>query len=160
LISILALDLGTRTGWALYRDGAVAGGTWKLATEREIREQKKAGLDRCCELRPTRLQNLVNNVLPVTHLYFEDVQFATTTYQAHLWASLRTVLTLLHPTVKLVAVPVGTLKKFATGKGNATKEDMLVALLRAAVCPPNMDDNEVDARWLLRLAMRELNVAS
>jgi len=30
--SILALDLGTKTGWAIERDGKIESGTWVLAT--------------------------------------------------------------------------------------------------------------------------------
>ncbi len=47
-------------------------------------------------------------------------------------------------------VPVGTIKKHATGKGNASKQEM-VACARARGHQP-ADDNEADALALLYLA--------
>lgn len=167
---ILALDLGTHTGWALYEGGAITSGTWLLATPKELRAQKKANLDRCCDMRPARLQDHLDKVGPVDVIYFEDVQFCSTQLQAQLWASLRAVVSLRYPGCKIVAVPVGTLKKFATGKGNASKEEMAEALLKkdpAFFGDPErglfkrgdaiveVDDNEADALHLLNLAIRQ-----
>lgn len=161
-MKILALDLGTKTGWALLHYSEVVSGTWTLATPREIRQQKLDSLDRCCDLRPARLRELIKRVGAVDLIAFEDVQFLSTQYQAQLWASLRAMVTLEYPATELLAVPVGTLKKFATGKGNATKEEMLAALFRqnpfshlAQTRRPNadMDDNEVDALHLLAFAV-------
>ncbi|MEV4287403.1 hypothetical protein AB0K40_18005 [Nonomuraea bangladeshensis] len=49
--------------------------------------------------------------------------------------------------VPYAVVPPSTLKKYATGRGNATKPDMRVALLKRAGLDLR-DDNEVDAWWL------------
>jgi hypothetical protein len=162
---VLALDLGTKTGWAMLDEGIVTGGTWTLAKPKEIATQKAMNLHRCCDMRPARLIAFIRGVLPVDVVYFEDVQFLSTQYQAQLWASLRCVVTLLHPEVRLVAVPVGTLKKFATGFGNAKKEDMAKALPGGIMVANEagdgfraMDDNEVDARHLLALARKELGI--
>jgi hypothetical protein len=48
-------------------------------------------------------------------------------------------------------VPVGTIKKHATGKGNAGK-DAVIAAVRAWSFDP-VDDNEADALALLRWAI-------
>lgn len=173
---ILALDLGTKMGWAFtYGDGFAQSGTEILASPEEIAAQRQEGKDRLCDLRVMRLRFWLTRTLqsfgsnPPT-VGFEDVQFASTSMQAHLWASFRTVvwLTAHDAGARIVACPVGTLKKFATGSGAATKGDMLMALNRfypgKAVIKTTkkgnltattadgrkLDDNEVDALHLLR----------
>lgn len=49
-------------------------------------------------------------------------------------------------------VPPASVKKYATGKGNATKPDMRVALLQRAGIDER-DDNRVDAWWLRAAAL-------
>jgi hypothetical protein len=156
---LLALDLGTKTGWALRSDsGEVTSGTKLLASPKELRQQKLAGLDRCCDMRPARLLEFIHGKY-AEHIYFEDVQFLSTQLQSQLWASLRAMVTLQYPQAVVRAVPVGTLKKFATGHGNAKKEDMRAAWeMRTALDAGSKDDNEIDALHLLALARKELGI--
>lgn len=176
-MNILTLDLGTKTGWALHRDGAVSAGTVVLATEKELKAQKLAKLDRCCDMRASRLRNFILNLYrqPIDQIWFEDVQFASTQLQAQLWGGLRATVTCFYPEIKIVAIPVGTLKKFASGNGAAKKPEMADALVkllpekygfmftpkhrRYCVELPScreVDDNEVDAIHLLHLARKTL----
>lgn len=154
-MNVLALDLGTKTGWALLKDGVVTRGTWKLATPKEITQQRLDNLDRCCDIRFARLQAYINGLGPLDWCAFEDVQFSVSTGQTQLWASFRAVVTLMHPRVKLEAVPVGTLKKFGSGKGNATKEEMAASLPGGC---EGLDDNAVDAAHLLNYMRQKLGV--
>lgn len=153
---ILALDLGSKTGYAYQtRAGAITSGTWRLATAKELKEQEgREGDCRFCRL----VENVREIVLRegIETLGFEDVQFSTYTAQTQLWATFRGAVWLLGcqiPTLTVEAVPVGTLKKFATGHGAATKDMMAAALRRTH---PEFfhgrtpDDNEVDALHLLR----------
>jgi Holliday junction resolvasome RuvABC endonuclease subunit len=55
--------------------------------------------------------------------------------------------------VKCTGVPVGTIKKFATGRGNASKEEMIAAAKSRGFEP--VDDNEADALAILFLALRQ-----
>lgn len=52
--------------------------------------------------------------------------------------------------IPLLTVPPSTLKKFGTGKGNATKPDMRMALFKRMDLDVK-DDNQVDAWWLRAL---------
>ena len=153
-MNILALDLGTHTGWAQCRDGQPSSGTWLLATEKELREQRKAGLARCCDCRFDRLRQHILIQFPVDIIAFEDVQFLSSQAQSQLWAGFRTVVTLFHRPARLLAVPVGRLKKFATGNGNAKKEDMGAAWrnTHGLLSTEGRDDNEIDALHLLEYA--------
>lgn len=59
---------------------------------------------------------------------------------------------LLDADVPYALVPAATLKRYATGRGNATKADMRMALYqRLGIDEP--DDNRVDARWLAAMGL-------
>lgn len=64
-------------------------------------------------------------------------------------------LALIRAGVPYVTVPAATLKKFATGRGNATKPDLRVELLKRAGLDER-DDNKVDAWWLRAIGMEHL----
>lgn len=155
---LLGLDLGTKTGWA-YRSvgGQITSGTWLLATEKELLEQRQAGLDRWCDVRPCRLFEKVLNLAQHAELVvFEDVLFSSSTAQTQLWSSLRSAVwcaayyikKMQGIKVELRGVPVQTLKIFATGRGDAGKDLMAKALNYRG----KGDDNKVDAIWLLKFA--------
>ncbi len=54
-----------------------------------------------------------------------------------------------HHSIPYSGVPVGTIKKHATGKGNADKAAMMAAVTALGFAP--LDDNEADALALLSL---------
>jgi Holliday junction resolvasome RuvABC endonuclease subunit len=62
-----------------------------------------------------------------------------------------------HHQIPYQGVPVGTIKKHATGKGNAGKSDMIAAMVAKGFRPA--DDNEADALALLHWAMDQGVVA-
>jgi len=57
--------------------------------------------------------------------------------------------------IPYVLVPPATLKKYATGRGNAGKPEMAVALFKRAGLELG-DDNQVDAWWLRAMGMDAL----
>lgn len=156
-MNILALDLGTSTGWAALVNGVESSGVWKLATDKELKAQKLDRMDRRNDLRITRLFQYIGlelSRMKVDWCVYEDCQFLSTQLQSQLWASLRAAIWLQSADgLKIDCVPVGTLKKFATGKGNATKEEMVAAI------PPSLgvtDHNEADALHMLHFFRHRL----
>lgn len=162
-MKILALDLGTNTGFAYEHDGKEQmAGTWGLATPKEVKAWGINRLRRRCDPRVERLSNLIKRCPRPDMIVFEDVQFSSSTYQTQLWASLRGAvwLTSVDLRTRIDCVPTGTLKQFATGSGNATKEMMLAAAERAEPGRfMGLDDNAVDAYWILKWAQKHLTRA-
>lgn len=156
----LAIDLGTKTGFAYNRGAFFSAGTWTLATDREVAMWGKVRLNRRNDPRIERLCEFISGFDTVAFdaIVFEDVQFVSTTYQAHLWAGLRSAIWLCGKTKHFDCVPVGTLKLFATGNGAATKSAMARSLCRdPRFAGWKLDDNGVDACWLWLWAQRNLN---
>lgn len=75
---------------------------------------------------------------------------------AGLWWMVRSALDDLG--VPVAVAPPTTLKKYATGKGNATKPDMRMALYQRTETDLR-DDNQVDAWWLRALGLDHLGHA-
>lgn len=161
-MKILALDLGTNTGYAAgdTEGSEFTMGTWKLATGKEVTQWGKERLTRRRDPRP---QRLCDNILKLKSIpdivVFEDVQFATSTYQTQLWSALRTgVWMCLSGVVKFECVPVATLKKFATGNGAATKYHMECDfILKEGGRGGTYDDNAIDAYFIWQWAKQNLS---
>lgn len=176
-MNLLALDLGTKTGYC-YNDGSdFYCGTWTLMTPREVALQRLARIDRRNDARVTGLFGAIQ-LIRTQHKFdailFEDVMFSTYTLQTQLWASLRAALWLACRDVFIDCVPTGTLKKFA-GHGSASKEMMGLFLCkhdtrfcRIGQSNPKIfwrkteeqvvpiDDNAVDAVWIWRWGQQNL----
>lgn len=131
-MKILALDIGTKTGWALSDGENFSCGTEVLATKEEVTAWGKQRLDRRCDPRISRMAALVRNLsTEVEWIVFEDVEFSSFRKQTQLWASLRaTIWSAACPPIKFECVSVKTLKLYATGHGGATKEMMMGAVAR------------------------------
>lgn len=110
---------------------------------------KKRGMDRLCDIR-TAIADAVS--APVASLVIVEGYSYASHNQAHQLGELGGVIRhYLHISgVPYVDVPPATLKKFATGKGNANKSAMGLAAARAGYDGPG-DDNAIDAWWLRQL---------
>ena len=151
--TILALDLGTTTGWALRSsDGTINSGSTSF------RPQRFEGGG----MRFLRFKRWLTELKGVTGginaLYFEEVRRHVSTDAAHAYGGFLATLTAWceHHQVPYQGVPVGTIKKHATGKGNASKDDVLSAMRALGHAPT--DDNEADALALLRWAIASQEV--
>jgi Holliday junction resolvasome RuvABC endonuclease subunit len=88
-------------------------------------------------------------------VYFEEVRRHAGVDAAHAYGGFMAHLTAWceHHEIPYQGVPVGTIKKHATGKGNAGKAEMLAAARQRGYCPT--DDNEADALALLGWVMNQ-----
>lgn len=148
--TLLTLDLGTQTGWALLSgDGVIISGS----------ETFKPGRFEGGGMRFLRFKRWLTEIKQSTDgvdaVYFEEVRRHAGVDAAHAYGGFMAHLTAWceHHQIPYQGVPVGTIKKHATGKGNAGKEDM-VAAMRARGFQP-VDDNEADALALLVWAMAQ-----
>lgn len=164
-MNILALDIATKTGFAYNSAQGFDAGTWVLSSEKYLKSIRPSRMDRRNDPRVhsfCRFLEKVKRAFDIDVVVFEDVQFASSTMQVQLWASLRAVVWLAFPpgesNTVLEAVPVGTLKKFATGSGAATKEMMAkyLKLQHPELYRDDLDDNGVDATWLWLWAKERL----
>ena len=146
--AVLALDLGTTTGWALRsRDGGITSGTMAFRPTRF----EGGGM------RFLRFKRWLTELKAVTDgidaLHFEEVRRHVSTDAAHAYGGFLATLTAWceHHQIPYQGVPVGTIKKHATGKGNASKDEMVASVRSLGHTPA--DDNEADALALLYWAI-------
>lgn len=141
MTTILALDLGTSTGWAIKCSSGIKSGSISFKSKNHegagirylkfkkwLTEMKQSGID---------------------EVYFEQVRRHVSTDSAHVFGGFMAVLMSWceHHEIPYSGVPVGTIKKSWTGKGNAGKDEMIEAAKRRGFNPVN--DNEADALALL-----------
>lgn len=157
---ILAIDPGTSCGWAFREtDGRiVSSGAWNLAGRRF-----EGGGMRIIRLR----QHMATFWGNVDLVAFEEVRRHLGTDAAHIYGAItgEIMAACEEHHVPYLAVPVGTVKKLATGKGNADKTAMVAAArarwagwaeLRGS--GPGLED-EADARWIAEAAALEVSAA-
>ena len=100
--------------------------------------------------------NQIKNSLGDIHVVsFEEVRRHASTDSAHVYGGLMATLTSWceHHNIPYSGVPVGTIKRHCTGKGNAGKAEMIAAVQAKGY--PITDDNEADALALLFFTMEQ-----
>ena len=135
----LALDLGSTSGWAL----------------RDATGVSASGVRQCG---PNRFDGETSG--PLSAVFCEEVRAHAGTLAAHVyggflahleaWAEFRDV--------PYQGVPVGTIKRFIAGKGNADKQAVIAAVKARGFVPA--DDNEADAIAILLWAVKPYGGAS
>ena len=146
--TILALDLGTMTGWALRgSDGHISSGS------ESFRPQRFEGGG----MRYLRFKRWLTDIkqcnASIDQVVFEEVRRHAGVDAAHAYGGFMGQLTAWceHHQIPYQGIPVGTIKRHATGKGNASKDEMVAAVRARGHSPA--DDNEADAIALLYLAI-------
>ena len=145
---VLALDLGTSTGWAMaLPDGGIVSGTVSFRPSRY-----DGGGMRYVRFQAW-LDGIADDTPHIAAIHFEEVRRHLSTDAAHVHGGLLATLTAWceQRSIAYQGVPVGTIKRFITGKGNADKE-AVIAEVRARGYSP-ADDNEADAIAILLWAL-------
>ena len=148
MLTLLTLDLGTHTGWALHdRDGSITSGTTHFTPQRF-----EGGGMRYLRFKRW-LGEVKDAAAGLDAVFVEEVRRHAGVDAAHAYGGFLAHLTAWceHHGIPYQGVPVGTIKKHATGRGNADKAAM-VAAMRAKGYPVT-DDNEADALALLLWAI-------
>lgn len=146
--AMLALDLGTTTGWAIRgSDGLITSGTVSFRPSR----YDGGGM------RYLRFTNWLTELDqlsgPIAAIWFEEVRRHVGTDAAHVYGGLMATLTAWAELrgVPYQGVPVGTWKRSVCRKGNANKAAVIAAMKSRGFNPS--DDNEADALGILHWAI-------
>jgi Holliday junction resolvasome RuvABC endonuclease subunit len=142
---ILALDLATKTGWATNTPEASGVDTF------DVRRGESPG---------TRYLRFVAwlrekiTIIQPELIVFEKAHHrggAATEIAAGFATHLQSTCAAMN--IEHAAIHTATIKKHATGKGNAGKSEVMAAYQEKWGKAP-IDDNEADARWLLDYAVK------
>jgi Holliday junction resolvasome RuvABC endonuclease subunit len=141
-VRILAIDPGTLCGWALSENGRVLAdlsGVWNLAARRF-----EGGGMRYVRLRQ-HLQEIAAELI-----VYEEVHAHKGTDAAHIYGGMIATIAAYceDRSVPYCAIPVGTIKKHATGFGNANK-NLMLASAHSKWGGAVQDHNQADALWIL-----------
>lgn len=152
-MKILGIDPGTRCGWAVLEDGKpIASGVWDLSAKRH----EGGGM------RFVRLRCYLDEIagLGIDAVGYEEVRRHMGVDAAHVYGGVVAVLAAWCESAKpkplpYRGIPVGTVKKLATGKGNAKKDQMCAAVVSRFGFEPK-DDNHADALFIALQLGKEL----
>lgn len=153
-MTILALDLGTKTGWALtdYRGGVRADRAESGVQTFDVKRGESPGMRYVRFTRWLPVMGLHCSLL----VYEQTHQRGGAATEVAAGFATRVQEFCARENIEHTAVHSGTLKKFATGKGNAGKREMWAAAREKWPDRDFIDDNEIDALWILEYARVEI----
>lgn len=146
--SLLCLDLGTFTGFALRTgDGTIISGTVSFRPSRY-----DGGGIRYLRFRGW-LDSMAQDAAGIGVVHYEEIRKHVSTDSSHVYGGLLATLTAWceQNSIPYQGVPVGTIKRFIAGKGNADKQAVIAAVRERGFRPA--DDNEADAIAILLWAI-------
>lgn len=144
---LLALDLGTRTGWAIGHAAHVMG-----SGEEDFGKRSRYEGGGMRFLRFSTWLDRIHQARPFDQVVFEEVRGHKGVDAAHIYGGLLATLSSWceHRSIPYLGVPVGEIKRHATGKGNSGKELVIAAMVkRGHATLTAKDDNEADALAIL-----------
>ncbi len=146
-MSILTLDLGKQTGWAILTDGVIESGSKSFHGSRF-----SGGGMHFLNFR-SWLNEMKEKFSNIEAVYFEEVRRHLGTDAAHCYGGFLAVLSAWceEHHVPYKGVNVKTIKRFIAGKGNASKSEVIEAIREKGFA--SRDDNEADALALMFYVM-------
>ena len=149
-MKILALDLGTKCGYA-FSDGQSGVWNFKPSTHETAGERYR------------KFWGAIESAIKltgVTFIVYEEVHAHIGVEASHVYGAFVGILQALclNNKIEYKGVPVQTIKKHATGNGNAKKDDMIVAATLKFSKVNVIDDNHADALHLLDYAISCLHL--
>ena len=147
-MKVIAIDPATQLGWAYKKKGRKT----KYGTESFHNKQWDGAGMRFLKFRKW-FESIVESEDVVA---YEAVEMHSSTYAAHQYAGWVSTMQDICEEINApyTGYPVGTIKKFWTGKGSAKKNDMILEAQKRGYNPP--DDNAADALAILHLAIEDL----
>ncbi len=143
-MKILALDIATKTGWKTE----TASGVWDLKPNRGESEG----------MRVVRFKSKVKELIDMEGITLIAYERPAGMHKASIMVASELVGVLkalcVEKKIQLACYSASEIKKFATGKGNAGKPEMVKAAQDLGFSPK--DDNEADAIHLYNLAFKDL----
>lgn len=148
-MKLLALDFGADTGWAYYDSGVISSGVWHLNKASQSRFEGGG-------MKFVRFLRLLRDLPLPDRVAFEEVRRHLGVNAAHAYGGYlshaQSWCESAQPQVPYEGIPVSTIKIRATGKGNASKDEMIEAAKTLLKIVPTNDD-EADALWILLLML-------
>lgn len=154
-IVVLALDLGTKTGWALYSNDKILSSVEDFSLKTSEKNKQGKRFEKFEEF-----VNLMHKTHNINYVFFEKVMQhhksrAAAAIYSGFWAILINYCE--KNNIAYEGVPVGTIKLFIAGKGNASKEDVINSVRNKGFTDIK-DDNEADALALLLYAIGSVKI--
>lgn len=150
----VAIDLGTKCGVAVNDDGCIIVDCWDFKTKRTQGSGMKY----------LKFKAALEDLLAtgkITALFYEEVRRHKGVAAAHTYGGFESHLLAFCDTnnIPYTSIPVGTIKRRATGSGNASKDKMIKA---AQTSFPSLnigdkEDNKADAVWILTVGLEDIN---
>lgn len=139
-MNCLALDLGTKTGFCIFKTpfDVVKSGTQNFSPPSKSRIGKRF----------INFRKWLNLLIPdnqIQKVYYEDVKAHKGTQAAHIYGGFLYLAAVACEDydIPIYGVGVSTIKKYVSGNGRASKEEMIKAIQHLGFNP--IDDNEADA---------------
>jgi Holliday junction resolvasome RuvABC endonuclease subunit len=154
-ITVLALDLGTKTGWALYNGNKILSGVEDFSLKANEKNRQGKRFEKF-----EAFLNLMHKEHNINHVFFEKVmqhhksRAAAAIYNGF-WAVL--INWCEKNKINYVGMAVGSIKLFIAGKGNASKDDVINSVKNKGFSDIK-DDNEADALALLLYALGSVKI--